>query len=112
MRNLEERDPVCGEDDVYVACIKRASLDAMLGKSPLTIRNHAQESWTVVKSASLINKTPSYYPRGPFPVADLVGMGLAVDMELKSLLAKGRIHEHMQFFTLRRLWATHTKNWE
>ncbi len=112
MRNLEERDPVCGDNDVYVACIKRANLDAMLGKSPLTIRNHAQESRTVVKSASLINKTPSYYPRGPFPVADLVGMGLAVDMELKSLLAKGRIREHVQLSMLRRLRATHTKNWE
>ncbi len=112
MRNLEERDPVCGDNDVYMACIKQENLDAMLGKSPLMIRNHARESRTVVKSASLINKTPYYYPRGPFPVADLVGMGLAVDMELKSLLAKGRIREHVQFSMLRRLRATHSKNWE
>jgi hypothetical protein len=112
MRNLEERDPVCGDNDVYMACIKRANLDAMLDKSPLTIRNHARESRTFVKSASLINKTPSYYPRGPFPVADLVGMGLPVDMELKSLLSKGRIREHVQFSTLHRLRAMHTKNWE
>ncbi len=112
IRNLEERDPVSGDDDVYIACIKLANLDAMLGKSPLTIRNHARESQTVVKNASLINKTPSYYSRGPFPVADLVGMGLAVDMELKSLLAKGRTREHMQFSMLRRLRVMHTKNWE
>jgi hypothetical protein len=112
MRNLEERDPVCGADDVYVVCIKRANLDAMLGESPLTIHNHSQESQTVVKSASLINKMPSYYPRTPFPVADLVGMGLAVDMELKSLLAKGRIRKHVQFSMLCHLRATHTKNWE
>jgi hypothetical protein len=39
-------------------------------------------------------------------------MGLAVDMELKSLLAKGRICKHVQFFMLRRLRAMHTKNWE
>ncbi len=56
MRNLEERDPVCVDNDVYMAFIKRENLDAMLGKSPLMIRNHARESWTVVKSASLINK--------------------------------------------------------
>jgi hypothetical protein len=39
-------------------------------------------------------------------------MGLAVDMELKSLIAKGRICNHVQFLTLRRLRGTHTKNWE
>ncbi len=54
----------------------------------------------MVKNASLINKTPSYHARGPFPLADTVGMGLAVDMELKSLIAKGRTREHIQFLTL------------
>ncbi len=100
------------DDDVYVACIKCANLDAMLGKSPLTIQNHARESRSVVKNASLINKTPTYYARGPFPLGDAVGMGLVVDMELKSLVARGRIREHVQFSTLQRLRATHTKNWE
>ena len=33
-------------------------------------------------------------------------------MQLKSITAKGRIREHVQFATLRRLWATYTKNWE
>jgi hypothetical protein len=65
--DLENRDPVAGNDDVYVACIKRANLNAMLGKSPLTIQNHAQESRSVVNNASLINKTPTYYARGAFP---------------------------------------------
>ena len=55
------------------------------------------------KCAELINKTPSYYPCGPFPLADIVGMGLAVDMELKSLVARGRIREHVQ---------SQIKNWE
>ncbi len=99
MRNLERRDPIAGDDDVYVACIKQAKLDAMLGKSPLTILNHAQETRAVVKNASLINKTPSYHARGPPPLADTIGMGLAVDMELKSLIAKGCIREHVQFST-------------
>jgi hypothetical protein len=39
-------------------------------------------------------------------------MGLAVDMLVKSLVAKGRLEKHVQFSTLRRLWATYTKNWE
>jgi hypothetical protein len=112
MRNLENREPVTGDDDVYVACIKCANLNGMLGKSPLTIQNHARESRSVVKNASLINKTPTYYTRGPFRLGDAVGMGLAVDMELKLLVTRGCIHEHVQFLTLQRLRASHTKNWE
>jgi hypothetical protein len=103
IRNLEGRDPIAGKDNVYRACIKRAILDAMLGKSPLAIANHVRESKAVVKNAGLINKTPSFYPRGLFPLSDLVGMGLAVDMEMKSLVEKGRICKHVQFSTLRRL---------
>ena len=82
-----------GLDDAYLACIKRSNLDAMLGKSALTIENHARETRAAVVNARLINKTPSYHPRGPFPLTDCVGMGLAVDMQVKSLVAKGRIKE-------------------
>jgi hypothetical protein len=39
-------------------------------------------------------------------------MSLAVDMLVKSLVAKGRIENHVQFATLRKLRATYTKNWE
>jgi hypothetical protein len=112
MRNLEGRDPLPERDDVYKACIKQANLDAMLGKLPLTIANHVRETRAVIKNAELMNKTLLYYLRGPFLLGDLVGMGLLVDMELKSLVARGRIREHVQFSMLRCLRATHTKNWE
>ncbi len=113
LRNLEgTRKPIEGKDDCYVACIKRANIDAMLGKSPLTIANHLHEVSAVVKNSALINKTPSYHAQGPFPMSDSVGMGLAVDMLVKLLVAKGRIMEHIQFSTLRHLRATYTKNWE
>jgi hypothetical protein len=39
-------------------------------------------------------------------------MSLAVDMLLKSLVAKGRILDHVQFTTLRKMRSTYTKNWE
>jgi hypothetical protein len=59
MRNLEGRDPIMGSDDVFKACIKRANLDAILGKSPLTIANNVRKTRPVIKNAELINKTPS-----------------------------------------------------
>ena len=111
-RNLEGRDPRGESDDVYVACIRQANLDAMLGKSPLTIRVHRRETIAVIANSRLIGKTPAYSPRGPFPLEDLVGMSLAVDMLLKSLTAKGRIVDHVQFATLRKLRGTYAKNWE
>ena len=109
-RNLEGRDPRRGEsDDVYLACIRRANLDAMLGKSPLTIRAHRRETIGVLENSRLIGKTPAYHPRGPFPLGDPVGMSLAVDMLVKSLVAKGRIENHVQFATLRKLCNVHQK---
>ena len=45
-------------------------------------------------------------------MADEVGMSLAVDLLLKSLWAKGRILDHVQFATLRKLRGTYTKNYE
>jgi hypothetical protein len=111
MRNLEKRDLAPG-DECHMACIKRANLDAMAGKSPLTILAHLSETASIIKNAALINKTPSFQPRGPVPLSNPVGMGLAVDQLVKSLTAKGRIKKYVQFSTLRRLRATYTKNWE
>ena len=84
----------------------------MAGKSPLTIRGHLVETIAVLRNAERINKTPSYHPRGPFPLGNLVGMGLAIDMLTKSLVAKGRLVDYVQFSTIRKLRATYTKNWE
>jgi hypothetical protein len=112
MWNLEGRDPIGDKNECHLACIKRANLNAMAGDSPLTIAAHLCEMMTAINNATLVNKTPSYQPRGPFPLADSVEMGLAVDMLIKSLVSKGRIEKLVQFSTVRRLRATYTKNWE
>jgi hypothetical protein len=109
MRNLEGRNPNAVEDKCFLACIWQANLDAILGKAPMTILNHLRETKVAIKNAELINKTPSHHLRGPFLLADATGMGLAVDMLVKLLVAKGRLQNHVQFSTLRRLCATYTK---
>ena len=85
---------------MYLTCFGQANLDAMLGKSPLTIGAHRSQTLASLQNAMRIGKTPAYHPRGPFPVGDLMGTSLAVDMLLKSLVAKGRILKHVQFATL------------
>jgi hypothetical protein len=108
-RNIEREDPT-GRDTLYVTCIRQANLDATLGKSPLTIRAHRHETLAVLKNANRIGKKPALHPRGPFPMAVEVEMSLAVDMLLKSLQAKGRILDHVQFATLRKMRGLYTKN--
>ena len=41
-----------------LACIRRANLDTMAGKSPLTIRGHLVETIVVLRNAERINRTP------------------------------------------------------
>ncbi len=98
--NLEGRDPVPGQDDVYLTCICRVNINAMLGKSPLTIRAHRQDLERAVSTALTFGKMPAYHPLGPFPMVDQVGMSLAVDILLKSLVARGKLVKHVQFATL------------
>jgi hypothetical protein len=111
-RNIEKKEPVPKRDNLYLTCIRQANLDAMLGKSPLTIKAHHRETLAVLENSARIRKTPAYHPRGPFPMADVVGMSLAVDLLLKSLQAKGRILDHVQYATLRKMRGTYTKNYK
>ena len=111
MRNIEGRNP--GPlDDAYVSTFRRATLDAINGKSRSTIGGHRRRTIKLVANAERINKTPSLQPRGPFPLVDQVGMGLAVEILQESLHAVGRNEAVVQAETLRQLRATFAKNWD
>jgi hypothetical protein len=111
MQNLEGRD--IGEgDEAYEMCLRRANLDAIAGKARKTISTHRDEVLGTVSACEKIRKTPSYSPRGPFPLEDACGMGLVVEMLVKSYTAKGRISDYVQFKTLRKLRSTYAKKIE
>ena len=87
---VEGRD--IGEgDEAYEMCLWRVNLDAIAGKAKETIDTHRGEVLRTVKNCEKIRKTPSYAPRGPFPLEDSCEMGLAVEMLVKSYTAKRRI---------------------
>jgi hypothetical protein len=111
MRNLENRDPT-REDLPYVQCIRRANLDAITGMSRATVNSHRLETLTTVRNAAGLNKTPSLHERGPFPLADQLGMGTAVDMLEKSRKAKGRNEEYIQYGTMRRGRSTASRSYQ
>jgi hypothetical protein len=58
-QNLEGREPISGRDDIYVTCIRRANIDTMLGKSPLTIKAHRRETMSTIKNVLNFGKTPA-----------------------------------------------------
>jgi len=111
IRNLEYRNP-CRLDGMYLMSIRRANLDAMNGKARSTINGHCLRTQRLVNNSVRINKTPSLAPRGPFLLCDQVAMGLAVDINQESLVARGRNEPTVQAETLQKMQSTYTKNWE
>jgi hypothetical protein len=111
MRLLEGRD-IQAEDTTYVQCLRRANLDAIAGKARSTIISHRGRVRANVLRCKELGKTPSFEPRGPFPNSDCVGMGTAVDILYKSITAKGKIADHVQFDTLRQERSTAAKVYE
>lgn len=113
IRNLEGRDPRPVADRNYLACIRRANLDAINGRALGTIKNHIDHLKAAEERCKALNRTPNFPQRGSFPVSDPVGMGCAVDMLYRSIaiVAKGRISEHIQFNTMRKGRSIQTLLW-
>ena len=91
MINLESRLPREGLDDLYVACIRRANLDASGGLAVSTIAGKASSIKRTIGECNLIHRTPFIEPRGPMPMEDCCGMGMAVEMILHSVTARPRV---------------------
>ena len=59
-----------------------------------------------------IGKTPTLEPRGPFPLKDSLGMGLATDIIQKSIHTKDRTEPVVQTSVLRQMRSTYTTSYE
>ncbi len=114
MVNLERCLPAKGLDDAYLMLIRQANLDAMGGQAVATIQGHAAARKRSVYYCHLFRKMPTIPPQGPMPLADTVGMGLAVELLFHSLNAVPHIkgESHIQFDSMRQPTATFTLAWE
>ena len=83
-------------------------MDAIGARAETTIEAHASAVLRCVRNCKMYGKTPSIPLRGPMPLRDQVGMGLAVEMEMTSLTSKGRIKEHAQWDAVRKSRSTFT----
>lgn len=92
--------------------MRRVNLDVMHGRATTTIRGHANEVRRTVRECATMGKTPAYEPRGPMPISDTLGMGLAMEMVYRSCVSRtGRINKDgfLQWDTLRKMRGTSTK---
>jgi hypothetical protein len=114
MANLEGRPPALGLDDGYVMCICQANLDTMGSRAISILGSHATAVKQTVANYAQIKKTPTLPARGAMPLADHLGMRIAVEMLFDSLIVKPRLkgETHIQFDTMRRPRATYTLTWE
>ena len=111
--NMEGRDRLPDRDDLLVMMIRRANLDAMSSRAESTIASHAAEVKRSIKLCEMVGKTPDLLRRGPMPVSDPVGMGLAVEMLIMSVVSRPRLkgQEFIQFDTMRKPRAMHSLLW-
>jgi hypothetical protein len=86
----------------------------MGGRAVATIEGHVAVVKQTIQNLRLIRKTPTIPHRGPMPLADNLGMGMAVDMLYSSLLAKPWLkgESFIQFDSVQRPRATFTAAWE
>jgi hypothetical protein len=107
-RNLTGRNPLLDtpSDDLLLCCIRRVNLDAVWGREPATAEATLRAAKQLVLLWDKVGiSQPFMLPaRGPFPVGDSFGVGVAIAMVLKSL-EPGRYATHQQFETIRKLRA-------
>ncbi len=78
------------------------------GHSKAAVKQHANEVKRTLADCAVFGKMPSFQPRGPMPVRDTAGMGLAVEMVYCSCVTKGRINKEgfIQWESLRKKRST------
>ena len=108
--NLERRESDVQEDKLLRMLIRRVNLDAMCGRSKSTIANHVKNVIKSVRNSAVIGKMPAVMGRGPLPMMDCAGMGVAVEMLYESISAEGVNNPDgsIQFDTMRKIRPTYT----
>jgi hypothetical protein len=86
-----------------IKCIRRENLDAFWSREPGTIKGTLDEAKRgLAMDSSLSFAHTLFSPRGPFPVADTMGMGVAIVMLQCSLNPGKYIKGNVQYETVRK----------
>jgi hypothetical protein len=109
-RNLQHWDPLptLPKDNLLLCCIRRANLDAMWGRESSTVDANLCGIKHLIRQWLKVDLPPTFPSLGPFPVHDLLGMGVAVAMLLKSLEPGKYNAVYQQFETVWKLRAAYS----
>jgi len=102
-RNLKKCNPG-PHDDLVMACIHQANLDACWGRESATVSSTLRATRHTITLLGPVGLDPPFPTLGPFPVADTFGYTMAIAMLLKSR-QPGRYASYQQFEILRKLRA-------
>lgn len=106
--NMNGREAGMGSrDQVVLALIRRANLDAFWDRSTSTVEAHGREVARMDRIADELGMTPFQTSLGPWPLEDAFGMKVAVLM-LKRSLDPGRNESRVQFDTVQKMRACAT----
>ena len=109
-RNLTLRNPcvTIPQDTFLLCCIRRANLDAMWGREPLTVQVTLRGARQMLSLWRAVHLPIDLPPRGPFPVKGSFGMRTAISMLVKSLEPGRYSKNYQQFETIRKLRASYS----
>ena len=110
--NLQKRKPVASSyrDNTLMAHIRRVNLDLIWSRAEGT--NYNSSFRKAVKVDMALGLTPSHYPQGPWPVADLVGFQTAIEIVGASLMSGRTSNKYQQFDTVRAIRTMHQHLYE
>ena len=106
-QNLQQRDPLpdLPKDNLLLCVIRQSQLDALWGREPQTVESTLRAVCSMITQWQRVDLPPQFPLLGPFPVCDLLGLGVAVAMLLKSLEPGRYNSKYQQFETVRKLRA-------
>jgi hypothetical protein len=102
--NIMGQEPLEGlaSDVRLLKCIHRINLDAFWAREPGTIRGVLDEAKRGIAIASALGFAQTlFWPRGPFPPTDTMGVGIAGIIVQRSL-DKGRYSDNVQYETVQK----------
>jgi hypothetical protein len=90
------------KDELVELCIRRAILDSFWSRETSTVEKNRNEMRRFLETADLLGINNPLPKRGPFPIGEDQGLGVACTILIRSLDA-GRNAKHVQFETIRKL---------
>lgn len=113
-RVLRKLEPDAGShsDRLLLACIRRANLDAFWSREKRTVEGNFSAMKRACANSEMVGLSGGYPPPGPFPLMDICGYEVAIQMLLASKKPGKNAATYTQFDTIRTYRSTFFHSWQ